>query len=215
MYIYIKNLPVAVDFYERAAGLGHVGALGELGRLQSIGHGCQIDMVQALKKLRQAVDGSSTVGVGDNSSNSNSGTAAATLGSLLLRRIFTSEDSQMGLRYLRQAAAVGSAEAEYELGQIELSDGKLDDALRRFLIAEKKGHVKSILTLARHHETGMGVQRSCDEAIRRYKRVCEIGMWLEDPFGPRQVSQTLKQLNLKSQLNLQVLYTVVVLFHVE
>ncbi len=41
----IQNLPQALEYYDKAAALGHVGALGELGRLQSIGHGCELDMV--------------------------------------------------------------------------------------------------------------------------------------------------------------------------
>ncbi len=61
--------------------------------------------------------------------------------------------------YLRQAATMGSSDAEFELGQTELRDGRLDDALRHFRSAEIRGHVKSILSLARHYETGMGVEQ--------------------------------------------------------
>ena len=58
-----------IEYYQRAGLLGHKGALAELGRLVSIGHGRDVDYHVALQYLQQAAD-------------TNEPVAMATLGSL-------------------------------------------------------------------------------------------------------------------------------------
>ena len=229
-----QDLPAAVDYFRRAAAEGHVGAQGELGRLLTIGHGCELNLGAALKLLRLAVgaqqkqDEGSAVGAGAGGEGGSRGSservAAATLGSLLMRRVFESEDAELGARYLRQAAAAGSDDAEWELGQAELRDGRLDAALHHFQRAERRDHVRSLLALAQLHESsialgGLGGGRAspasassgslsssslasvaasstqhaaCRAAVKLYKRVAEVGPWLDGAFGPRQAMRELR-----------------------
>ena len=125
----------------------------------------------------------------------------------------------MAVRYLRQAASAGSMDAEWELGQAELLDGRLDAALQHFQRAEKAGHVRSILALAQLYEgsgsTGSGVAKGwvhvghahghihghgqgkdqasiCKVVTKLYKRVAEVGPWLDSPYGPRQAMRELR-----------------------
>lgn len=257
----VQNLATAVGYYRRAASIGHTGAQGELGRLLTIGHGCELNLGFALKFLRQAVAAASShqspslQGSGDHESpfreNSNAandrsaglngdasylgGTinaeeyaeerefvAAATLGSLLNKRVFESEDADMGSRLLRQAAAAGSDDAEWELGQAELRDGRLDAAIQHFQRASKRDHVRSMLALAQvlelngvtnvhtlagnvgnwgagagaHGATGnypaKNDDMTCRAVARLYKRVAEVGPWLDGPYGPRQAARELR-----------------------
>lgn len=219
-----RNMPRAVDFYRRAAAAGHVGAQGELGRLLTIGHGCDLNLGFALKYLRQATALQETSDLSSTSSSAAAASssaedaspvaqeihgpssahpaavAAATLGSLLNRRIFESEDADMALRYLRQAASAGSTEAEWELGQVELLDGRLDAALQHFQRAERAGHVRSMLALAQLYETReskgnagkFGASSICKVVTKLYKRVAEVGPWLDAPYGPRQALRELR-----------------------
>lgn len=242
-----QNMQSAVEYYRRAAAAGHMGAQGELGRLLTIGHGCDLNLGFALKYLRQAAGTSGVSGAENGNAVSSSGgdsdpggamtglhdasgdmsgaamnaeptsgqqeqhcaVAAATLGALLNRRIFQSEDADMAVRYLRQAASAGSMDAEWELGQAELLDGRLDAALQHFQRAEKAGHVRSMLALAQLYEAnlGSGAAKSwvhlghgkdqtsasvCKVVAKLYKRVAEVGPWLDSPYGPRQAMRELR-----------------------
>ena len=227
-----QDLQQAVDFFRRAAAAGHAGAQGELGRLLTIGHGCELNLGQALKHLQQAVesplaepnanlinDGERGSELGDTGggggasdpfgqSHRDHGVAAASLGNLLNRRIFESEDVEMGVRYLRQAAAAGSLDAEFDLGQAELLDGRLEAALHHFQRGERRDHVHSMLALAQQYELSgikgsawmsgasgssgkLSEHHTCKTVAKLYKRVAEVGPWLDTPYGPRQALKEL------------------------
>lgn len=229
-----QDLQQAVDFFRRAAAAGHSGAQGELGRLLTIGHGCELNLGQALKHLQQAVEsplaeanaklinegeggselgdtgGGGGGGVSDSFgySHRDRGVAAASLGNLLNRRIFESEDAEMGVRYLRQAAAAGSLDAEFDLGQAELLDGRLEAALHHFQRGERRDHVPSMLALAQQYELSgikgsawmsgasgssgkLSEHHTCKTVAKLYKRVAEVGPWLDAPYGPRQALKEL------------------------
>ena len=91
------------------------------------------------------------------------------------------------MRYLRQGAALGNADAMFELGEAAARDGHVEEANQYFTDAVKRGHVRSARALARHYEAGVGVGESCQKAATYYKFVCDVGPWLDDPFGPRHV----------------------------
>ena len=87
-----RDMKRAADHYEKAGLLGHAGALGELGRLYTVGHGRELNYQTALKYLLQGAH------LGDPT-----GTSMATLGHLLSRKVYSSEDSgAMALSYLRK-----------------------------------------------------------------------------------------------------------------
>ena len=184
-----RNLELAVELYGKAGALESVEAMAALGRLQSIGHGCELNMGEALRKLRLGATNyvKSNDNETDTASGGGTGEAEATLGVLLQRQVFTSEDSRMGLRYLHRGAALGNADAMFELGEAAARDGHVDEANQYFADAVKRGHVRSARALARHYEAGVGVPESCKMAAAHYKFACDVGPWLDEPFGPRHV----------------------------
>jgi TPR repeat protein len=56
----------------------------------------------------------------------------------------------------------------------------VDSAVHYFRRAEQSHHVKALLALANLYDKGIGVTKSCPQALSYYKRVCESGIWLEE-----------------------------------
>ena len=168
-----RNMELAVELYSKAGALESAEAMATLGRLQSIGHGCELHMGEALRKLRlgATVDVDKEI---DSDNTSQNGEAEATLGSLIQRKVFTSDDSHMGLRYLHKGAKLGNADAMFELGEVAAREGHVDEANKYFTEAVKRGHVRSARALARHYEAGM---ERLSPAIRRPHTISLYATW--------------------------------------
>jgi TPR repeat protein len=99
-----RDMKKAAEFFEKAGLLGHASALGELGRLYSVGNGRELDYHTALKYLQQGAHLADATGG-----------AMATLGHLLSRQVYSSEDGAMALMYLRRAAALNNMVGKHTL----------------------------------------------------------------------------------------------------
>lgn len=157
----------AVRFLEEAVAAESIPATAELGRLLTLGHGVDVDLSRGLTLLRFAGD-------------YNDSSALATLGILIRRGLFSTNDPSLGSRYLQKAASLGNPEADYELGQLDLLEGRTESASLRFHRSADVGHVKSMIALSNMYEKGIGVPRSCEKAVLFLKRAVEAGPWNEE-----------------------------------
>ena len=133
-------------------------------------------------------------------------TALATIGSLLIRKVYSSDDSNMPLLYLRKAVSLNNIEAEWELAQVELREGRLDAALQHLQRAERGGHVRATMALAQLYDNGLGgLKQSCKQAALLYKKVCEIGPWVDEFQGPREAVKEFRKGKESSALTLSLL----------
>ena len=162
-----RDVKSAVAYFERAVERGSVPAMAELGRLLTLGSGVDMDLSRSLNLLRSAADAKDA-------------SSMATLGVLLRKGLLTSSDPSMSEKYLQEAASLGNPEGEYELGEIDLLNGRSEEAAIRFHSAEKQNHIKSILALGSLYDKGIGVTKSCPKAVEYYKRVCEAAPWVGD-----------------------------------
>lgn len=162
-----RNMRLAVLYFERAALLGFVPAMAELGRLCVLGHGLQVDIGRGLTLLRSAAEQGNAA-------------AMATLAILIRKGLFTSSDKSLHLKYLRESAALGYAEAEYELGQTALFQGEVEEAMQRLRRAESSGHMRALFALGNLYYNGVLVPKSCERALLYFKKVTESGYWTDD-----------------------------------
>lgn len=169
-----KDIYIAADFYEKACLYDHPGALGELGRLYTLGHGRELNYNTALKYLERGVE----------LLDSNS---LVTIGSLIFRNIYTSDDLNKPLDYIRKSALLNNVESEYELALYESREGRINNILLHLNKAREGGHIKAMMAVAQLYDNGLGgLKQSCDDAVQLYKQVCESGPWV-DLNGPRNV----------------------------
>ena len=157
----------AMRFLEEAVSAESIPATAELGRLLTVGHGVEVDLSRGLSLLRFAGE-------------YNDSSALTTLGILIRRGLFSTNDPSLGLKYLQKAANLGNPEAEYELAQLEMLEGKTESASLRFQRSAQVGHVKSMIALSNMYEKGIGVSRSCERAVLFLKRAVEAGPWNEE-----------------------------------
>ena len=162
-----RDVTKAMRFLEEAVAAESIPAMAELGRLLTVGNGVDIDLSRGLSLLRFAGD------TGDSA-------ALATLGILINRGLFSTNDPSLGTKYLQKAASMGNPEAEHELGQLELLDGRTESAAARFHRSVERGHVRSMIVLSNMYEKGIGVPRSCENAVIFLKRAIEAGPWNEE-----------------------------------
>lgn len=132
--------------------------------------------------------------------------ALATIGSLLIRKVYFSDDSNMPLLYLRKAVSLNNIEGEWELAQVELREGRLDAGLQHLQRAERGGHVRATMALAQLYDNGLGgLKQSCGQAVLLYKRVAEIGPWVDHSNGPREAVKEFRRGKESSALTISLL----------
>jgi SEL1 protein len=72
--------------------------------------------------------------------------------------------------------------------------------------AERGGHIRATLALAQLYDNGMGgLKRSCRQAVLRYKKVCEVGPWVDSTHGPREAVREFRRGREGSALTLSLL----------
>ncbi|THC40761.1 tetratricopeptide repeat protein [Massilia sp. Mn16-1_5] len=100
-----QDLPGALAWYRKAAGLGHAEAMAALGQLYHSGHGVERDEAQAVHWYRQAAGAGSVI-------------AAYNLAVILATSETTPRDPEQARRLYEQAAAGGFAKAQFNLAQL-------------------------------------------------------------------------------------------------
>ncbi|XP_053236576.1 protein sel-1 homolog 2 isoform X7 [Podarcis raffonei] len=84
-------------------------------------------------------------------------------------------------KYFHKAAEKGYAQAQFQLGLMYHNgsgvkrDYKL--AFHYFYLASQNGQPLAVYHLAEMYATGMGAFRSCQNAVKLYRTVCELGRW--------------------------------------
>ena len=99
-----RDMSKVEEYYRKAVNLGFPPAWTALGHLLIVGIG-SADLREGLSLLQKAADN------GD-------AEAMATLGSMLLRGTFDSDDPELPTHYLRNASTAGNMDAHWELGQV-------------------------------------------------------------------------------------------------
>ena len=126
----VKSAKKAARLYERAAELGDVDAMTNLGTLYGFGNGVKMNKKKAAKLYRMAADAGHT-------------SALVLLGGLMHQK----KDFSESVRLFGLAAARGSSIALYNLADI-YQYGKgvpkdLDEARRLFVLAAAKGRTEA------------------------------------------------------------------------
>ena len=137
----VKSPKKARRLYERAAELGDVTAMANLGRLFETGEGGKLDKKKALQLFRRAADRGHAHGQHN-----------------FARHLQKAGDVDDAARFCSLAAAQGLTVAEYGLGaSYEGGFGvpkDLDEAKRLYALAAAKGHKRAKAALAELAELG-------------------------------------------------------------
>jgi TPR repeat protein len=135
-----RNYEAAYGFFERAAELGHVGALIQMGHAQMMGLGVEKDLIKARELLTQAA-GEDT---GDGSDPAQRNAAAMfQLASSYRAEVTDEPNPQLAAEWFRKAHEAGSADAlvalafMYQAG--EMGEADPDTAIALFKEAAEAG----------------------------------------------------------------------------
>nr|XP_028578096.1 protein sel-1 homolog 2 isoform X4 [Podarcis muralis] len=94
---------------------------------------------------------------------------------------FLGKNHSEAFKYFHKAAEKGYAQAQFQLGLMYHNgsgvkrDYKL--AFQYFYLASQNGQPLAVYHLAEMYATGMGAFRSCQNAVKLYRTVCELGRW--------------------------------------
>ncbi|CAI5769365.1 protein sel-1 homolog 2 isoform X4 [Podarcis lilfordi] len=103
------------------------------------------------------------------------------LGLIYLRGKGLPRNHSEAFKYFHKAAEKGYAQAQFQLGLMYHNgsgvkrDYKL--AFQYFYLASQNGQPLAVYHLAEMYATGMGAFRSCQNAVKLYRTVCELGRW--------------------------------------
>uniref|UniRef100_A0A670HUL8 SEL1L2 adaptor subunit of SYVN1 ubiquitin ligase n=1 Tax=Podarcis muralis TaxID=64176 RepID=A0A670HUL8_PODMU len=95
--------------------------------------------------------------------------------------LFPFQNHSEAFKYFHKAAEKGYAQAQFQLGLMYHNgsgvkrDYKL--AFQYFYLASQNGQPLAVYHLAEMYATGMGAFRSCQNAVKLYRTVCELGRW--------------------------------------
>ena len=160
-----RQWPEAIGAYRKAADKGSTSAMVELGVMLATGAGIAMDRDQARKLFERAAEGGNPRGVTNLAALSD---AAG-----------TSSDPARDRALLSRAAAVNSAEAQYQLG-LMTSDGlggPKDDAAARALFerAAAQGHSGALERMGAFAQSGRGGPKDSSAAKAYYEQASALG----------------------------------------
>ena len=162
----IRNKAEAARLYRKAAGLGHTGAMTNLGAMYEFGEGVVRNPQEAARWYRQAAE-------------KGNARAMANLGVLYETGRGLKRDYKAAARLYRKAADLGSPRALNNLGVLyQFGRGVAQDmgqALAFYRQAAERGYPSAMHNIALLYDNGRGVERSDGEAAKWYERAAEKG----------------------------------------
>jgi TPR repeat protein len=78
-------------------------------------------------------------------------------------------DEGKAVYYWEKAAIIGDPDARHNLGYHEERNGKVDRAVKHFIIAAKLGHIKSMTALWWHYPKGNISKKDLDATLRAHQ----------------------------------------------
>lgn len=158
---------MAAACFRKAALMGDVEAMFNLGDMLYDGDGVKQDLQEAMKWFREAAD----EGLGE---------AKLKVGSMLQSGFGVEKDTSQALRWLTEAADSGQAEASVILGTMAfLGDGVPTDraaAAKHFLMAAEQGDPQAQYSLGVMCELGDGVERDAERSQYWFRKAAALGL---------------------------------------
>lgn len=157
-----RDMPQALDWFERAARAGHLEAANMVGRCHDLGWGTKVDKAKAAAWFRQAAGRGLTW-------------AKYNYATLLALGEGVAEDKATALALFEEAAEEGNAKAHnfvgsfHEDGWVVASD--MAEAARRYRIAAEGGDFRGQF----NHGRMLAMRGETDEALRWMARAWENG----------------------------------------
>jgi hypothetical protein len=170
------NLPLAAQWYQKAAAQGHAGAELNLGQLYAKGEGVPQDLAKA-RQLIQAAANQGLAPAQQALANLNAGGAKPLPGADAWNAgvaRYRAGDHTGAAKLVLEAAQAGHPTAIYEMGYLyENGDGvpkNLNEALRWYRLGAEKGEASSEAALGQFYENGQGVPDDWVEAAKWYTK---------------------------------------------
>lgn len=154
----------ALEWYEKAAGMGNLYGCEYAGRYRLVGIAGEPEPARAKQWYEKGIELGSPYCMVELALMYNEGNGVE-------------EDFSQSFHYIRQAAQTGYAHGEYLLGRCYKDglgiDENPDEALGYFRKAAEQGHAKAQAELARCYETGYGVEQDLVKAFDYMKQAAE------------------------------------------
>ncbi|XP_053236569.1 protein sel-1 homolog 2 isoform X1 [Podarcis raffonei] len=159
----------AFYYFLKAANAGNAHGMAFLGKMYLEGSATVPQSnIAALKYFKMAAEKGNSIGLWG-------------LGLIYLRGKGLPRNHSEAFKYFHKAAEKGYAQAQFQLGLMYHNgsgvkrDYKL--AFHYFYLASQNGQPLAVYHLAEMYATGMGAFRSCQNAVKLYRTVCELGRW--------------------------------------
>lgn len=147
----------AMEAYEKAANLGHVGAQLNVGQMYWAGNGVEQDYLRAGKWVKLAADAGNEQGL-------------FLLGAMYAEPLGVKQDYKLALKYYDQSAAQGYACAMFNLGNLYLyGQGVKKDEVKAtelYRAGSVSNHPPSLCNLGVNYLMGRGVEKDPKEGLR-------------------------------------------------